>query len=365
MAGFGLGNYINPQVGGFIDQRRNALAGLGAGLLNGQPGAGVQAGVQADSAYAIQQKEQAERERLIAEQMNERNKTLEWLQNNFPEYAGLPAAQGWQAAMADLSAKNRGGGQSNFGLTPIWGVDASGNPVMGQMSSGGGIQPVEMPDGVTFGKDPIRLDAGSHFVLLDPVTRQQIGIVPKSGDVPTGYEPAPTGGGIAPMACSPQQTEVNAGKVKAATAINTLEQKNQIAVGAIDKALTNAGFWTTGIVGSLSSAVPGTPAYDLARTLDTIKANIGFEELQTMRDNSPTGGALGQVTERELAVLQSTIANIEQAQSESQLRENLDVLRRYLAMSGQQRRAAFEQQYGGAAPAGGNDIDSILGGYGL
>lgn len=68
MAGFGLGNYINPQVGGFIDQRRNALAGLGAGLLQGRPGAGVQEGIQADTAYAVMQREEAERQKAIADQ---------------------------------------------------------------------------------------------------------------------------------------------------------------------------------------------------------------------------------------------------------------------------------------------------------
>ena len=109
----------------------------------------------------------------------------------------------------------------------------------------------------------------------------------------------------------------------------------------------------------MASAVPGSPAYDLARTLDTIKANIGFNELQTMRDNSPTGGALGSITERELAFLQSTVASIEQPQSEAQLRENLKVLSDYLKSNAQQRRAAFDSQFG--QPAGGDaDVDAIL-----
>ena len=51
--------------------------------------------------------------------------------------------------------------------------------------------------------------------------------------------------------------------------------------------------------------VPGTEAQATAAKLDTIKANIGFDKLQKMRDASPTGGALGQVSERELGFLQS------------------------------------------------------------
>jgi hypothetical protein len=42
-----------------------------------------------------------------------------------------------------------------------------------------------------------------------------------------------------------------------------------------------------------------------------------------MRDSSPTGGALGQVTERELALLQSVAGTLDQAQSAEQLMQNL------------------------------------------
>jgi hypothetical protein len=88
MAGFGLGNYINPGVGGFIDQRRNALAGLGAGLLNGQPGAGVQQGLQADNAYAVQQKAEAERQKAIADQQALRSKYADFFnQQGQPDIA--------------------------------------------------------------------------------------------------------------------------------------------------------------------------------------------------------------------------------------------------------------------------------------
>lgn len=59
-----------------------------------------------------------------------------------------------------------------------------------------------------------------------------------------------------------------------------------------------------------TAIVPRTKAKDYAQRLDTLKANIGFGELQRMRDNSPTGGALGQVTERELNFLQSVLGAI-------------------------------------------------------
>jgi len=42
-----------------------------------------------------------------------------------------------------------------------------------------------------------------------------------------------------------------------------------------------------------------------------------------MRDESPTGGALGQVSERELSLLNASLGSIKQGQSQDQLLKNL------------------------------------------
>jgi hypothetical protein len=81
--------------------------------------------------------------------------------------------------------------------------------------------------------------------------------------------------------------------------------------------------FTAGALGSPLSLLPGTSARDLASNLETIKANLGFDRLQQMRDSSPTGGALGQVAVQELVALQATVASLDNAQSPSQLKANL------------------------------------------
>lgn len=95
----------------------------------------------------------------------------------------------------------------------------------------------------------------------------------------------------------------------------------------IDKALGQIGMTTTGWAGSILSRVPGSSAYDLDKTIDTIKANIGFQELSDMRQASPTGGALGQIAVRELEFLQAALGSLEQGQSKGQLVETLTAIK--------------------------------------
>lgn len=92
----------------------------------------------------------------------------------------------------------------------------------------------------------------------------------------------------------------------------------------VQEANSLVGGTTTGLLGKGASFVPGTDAYNLNQRLLTIKANLGFDRLQQMRDASPTGGALGQVAVQELNALQSTVGSLELGQSRDELKKNLD-----------------------------------------
>ena len=94
---------------------------------------------------------------------------------------------------------------------------------------------------------------------------------------------------------------------------------------AINRGMPMVDNWTAGFGGSLLSNLPGTDAADLSKLLESIKANAGFDKLQSMREASPTGGALGQVSNTELGFLQSVFGNLEQSQSPEQLRYNLQL----------------------------------------
>jgi hypothetical protein len=83
---------------------------------------------------------------------------------------------------------------------------------------------------------------------------------------------------------------------------------------------------TSGFVGSYLKKIPGTSATDVSALVNTIKANIGFDKLQAMRDASPTGGALGQVSNQEIDFLQSTLNNLAQNQRQEQFNKQLQIL---------------------------------------
>jgi hypothetical protein len=76
-------------------------------------------------------------------------------------------------------AKLAQGGTDNVGLTPIPGTDAQGNPQYALPSRTGKAVPLTFPDGFTISKEPIKVDTPTETILLDPITRQPIGRIPK------------------------------------------------------------------------------------------------------------------------------------------------------------------------------------------
>lgn len=96
-----------------------------------------------------------------------------------------------------------------------------------------------------------------------------------------------------------------------------------------------------------ASHVPGTDSYTLARKIDTIKANIGFDELQAMREASPTGGALGQVAVQEINYLQSTLGSLDIGLPSHELEKNFDAINRHYNNIKMIQQGKMPPEYGG------------------
>ena len=123
----------------------------------------------------------------------------------------------------------------------------------------------------------------------------------------------PIAGG--PMAQKAKEEEEAAGQRSDAKTVQANIVSDEI--DAIIDIAESSTFPVAGF-GAWASAVPGTPQHDVARRLEVIKANVGFDKLQSMREASPTGGALGQVSENENRLLQSVLGSLEQSQSSDQ-----------------------------------------------
>jgi len=135
---------------------------------------------------------------------------------------------------------------------------------------------------------------------------------------------------VAPIPGTKQAADVDAEAAKADKREQQERQQADIMLQDIDRALDlveNSTFPTTGFAGNIMQHVAGTSAGDLRATLATIKGNIAFDKINAMRQASPTGGALGGVSNNELAMLSAAFGSLEQSQSEEQFVKNLRRLR--------------------------------------
>jgi hypothetical protein len=150
---------------------------------------------------------------------------------------------------------------------------------------------------------------------------------PEIGTVPQGFQAiwdAQAGTyRMQPIPGGPEDTS----KSEMAAAEGSLQQSN-IALDKIAQArelIDNSSFFNpaTGFGAETAAGIGGTNAANYKAVTDTIEANIAFDALAQMRAASPTGGALGAISERELTLLGATLASLSQAQSPAQAKQHL------------------------------------------
>lgn len=81
---------------------------------------------------------------------------------------------------------------------------------------------------------------------------------------------------------------------------------------------------TTGILGGLTQGVWSSPARAFRGDLETLKSNIMQNELAEMRAASKTGGALGQVSDKEGQWLAQSLGNLDQSNSPEKVTHELN-----------------------------------------
>jgi len=152
--------------------------------------------------------------------------------------------------------------------------------------------------------------------------------------------------------------------IKALTALESGKARTMLFNRTVDRAIENLTGSPDGVasdskipgwdIGSavarvVGSYVPGSSAADLGSLIETLKAEAGFKELEQMRLAAPGGqgaSGLGQVTEKELAYLQSRVANLKLAQSDKQLYDNIIELRDAVDQAWKNVQNAYDRTYG-------------------
>jgi len=176
----------------------------------------------------------------------------------------------------------------------------------------------------TGGREP---DAGTN-VTIQGDTGPQVGTIPQGfqlEEVDGSYRLSPIPGGPADLEA--QQAE------EQAEGREELQQRaGQVVfedIERLENLVSNDSILdpVLGVKGVVASQIPGTKRVDAESLAQTVRANIGFDRLQQMREASPTGGALGQVSNQELDTLQSVLGSLSFSQSQDQLLQNLDRLK--------------------------------------
>jgi hypothetical protein len=150
---------------------------------------------------------------------------------------------------------------------------------------------------------------------------------------PPGYSMSPDGTSLVPIPGGPAAREIGEQDQKKQTAKRAESERSRLVMDSADTALTNvkrAG--TTGLSGKVARMFNYGPAEDLAGLLNTIKANLTFENLANMKANSPTGASgLGALSDYEGRLLASSRASLDQQQSDAQLAENIKKVKKHYA----------------------------------
>lgn len=254
------------------------------------------------------------------------------LTSDIKEYQ-FAKSQGFQGTLADWMARKRGGA-GEYGLQPVWGRDENGNPVMLQAGKSGEAIRTKLPEGVSLsGKNAEKLDAGTHWVLIDPLTRQQVGIIPKNIE---GKEAA---------------EERGKAQGQAEVALPTAIASAQLALKTIEQIRQHPGrSQVTGWMASVPFAgggLPGSEGRGFVNLVNQAKGQTFLQAYQSLR-----GG--GAITEVEGQKAEQAIGRLDRAQSDKDFDAALSdleqVIRQGLINARKKAAGKFTEEGGGKSP---------------
>jgi hypothetical protein len=159
-------------------------------------------------------------------------------------------------------------------------------------------------------------------------SRQTVNVEPgvQVGSIPPGYAliknedgsmvMQPIAGGPAAQQVAQEAEKKEEGQAVTRTAAQTVFEDTTRALAVLERSPTTA----TGLGAAALRNVPGTDAKELQGHIDSIKGNIGIDQLLKIK---ASGAGLGQVPQSQLDMLASMLGNLDVTQNQRVLRENL------------------------------------------
>lgn len=147
---------------------------------------------------------------------------------------------------------------------------------------------------------------------------------------------------------SPTWTTMTDQSQQTGTALESFQAGNVIVDDMLNRAISiveEEGIPTTGLIGWASQGIPGTPAHALQQELLGIQTNTAFDFLAEMRRNSPTGGAVGQLSDSEREAMSAIMGSLKQSNRQSDLLYNLRRLQDARADAESRLIKAYDQDF--------------------
>jgi hypothetical protein len=161
-----------------------------------------------------------------------------------------------------------------------------------------------------------------------------------------GMTPASAAQITAAEGLTPKERQTREAKFPAANAaVKTFESTTDTLISDLKRLRSHPGL--NSITGIAAGRLPGITASgrEAEALLDKIMARAGFQELQNMRQASPTGGALGNVSNQEGAQLRQAAAALDRRQEAASVRKAIDDFIQQLNGSKERVREAFDLTY--------------------
>lgn len=161
--------------------------------------------------------------------------------------------------------------------------------------------------------------------------RTEVGAIPAGYELVEGVnEAGETVLRMEPIAGGPAAIEQEQAAEQEARKASTKGTMTSTILNAAKEARNLADAYSTGVGAAFLQNVPMTDARKVAGNVKVLQAQATIETLNAMRQESPTGGALGNVTERENAMLAAKAGLLDPLASAEDFKRQLDEYERTL-----------------------------------